>query len=148
MIHHLSIAFCVGVFALASQASLAATKPATTYHVVYGGKDLGAWTTMTRAKQSGTYTSTTFDSSNGPGFQTLSFTRLMSAADQPMFAALPKPNVALVVTILQSGKAVSVTTCPTANAWSTGTTGDPGTGTANISFACMSISTGKPTPRR
>jgi hypothetical protein len=148
LIRRLAIAFGITVLALTNATTFAAAAPLTAYHVVYGGKDLGTWTSMTIAKQKGTYTSTTFDSSNGAGFQTISLARTMSAGDQPLFASLPKPNVQLVVTTLKAGKAVSVTTCPTANAWSTGTTGDPGTGTANISFACMSISTGKPAPRR
>jgi hypothetical protein len=142
--HRLSIALGL-IVALIGAPSIAAASAATTYHVVYGPKDLGVWTTMSSATQkNGTYTLTSFDSSQGPGYPTLSFTRTMSASDQALFASLPKPNVKLVVTAMKNGKAVSVTTCSVANLFSDGTQGDPGTGTTNVTFACISVSTGKP----
>jgi hypothetical protein len=138
--HRFSIA--LGLMVALGTSALAATKAATTYHVVYGPKDLGVWTSMESVRQkNGTYTSTSFDSSQGPGYPTLSFTRTMSASDQGLFASLPPPNVKLTVTTLQNGKAVSVTTCAVSNLFNDGTTGDPGTGTTNVTFACISVST-------
>ncbi len=113
-----------------------------TYHVVYGAKDMGTWTTMEKVQQkNGTYTSTTFDSSSGPGYPTITLTRPMSTTDTNLGASVPEPNVRLAVTTLKNGKSVSVMVCPTARVFNIGTTGDPGTGTTNVTFACMPAGT-------
>jgi len=134
------------VAALTIAPSLAATKPPSVYHVVYGTKDLGAWSTMKRSVHGGTYTSTSFDSSGGPpGFPVVTLTRPMSATDTGLSSSLTASNVQLVVTTMQNGKPTSETTCPTAKVFNVGTTGDPGTGTTNITFACITVSGGAPT---
>jgi hypothetical protein len=133
----------------AALALLAATAlPATArgvnpmaYHVVYHGKDLGTWDTLSLgSSKHGTYDGSMFDSSNGPGFLTIALTRPASSEDgKSLFSSLPAGNDPLVVTALRDGKPNGVTTCPKSSASDFGI--DDPKGTETITFACTAVST-------
>jgi hypothetical protein len=112
-----------------------------TYTLTYGPKDLGTWDTLVLGKsKSGLYDGASFDSSNGPGFATVQLTRPLRAVDrQSLYSSLPPANGQLVVRTSQDGTTDLVTTCPKSTISDFGSTGDPGTGTEEITFACTSI---------
>lgn len=127
---------------LASAPSFAHTKAATTYHLVYGTKDVGTWNLLTVGRQkSGTYDGSTFDSTNGPGFPTVTLTRRSNAADlSGLFSSLSAVRGRLTVTTYTGAKATAVTTCPKAVLDSFGVPGNPRTTPETIVFACTSVS--------
>lgn len=117
----------------------------TTYAITYGAHDLGTWTAMKMKVEDGTYTATSFDASaGGPGFKAIAFTRPFAAvSNRDIFEKAQPPDVPLTVKALKGGATVATISCPTSRIYNFGTTGDPGQGTENIEFACLSISTAK-----
>lgn len=118
---------------------------AVTYRVTYGAKDLGMWSTLAIGKNaSGTYDGTNFDATSGPGFRTVALSRSLTATNRRgLWSSLPAPNVTLVVRASKNGKILSATTCPKAQASDFSSSGDPGSGSEVITFACTSVSTTK-----
>jgi hypothetical protein len=99
---------------------LSASAPATTmsgtvsYHVAFGAQNLGTWNTMVLGKtKSGMYDGSAFDSSNGPGYPTITFTRALIAADgQGLYSSIKSgTDIVLVVQSRKNGKLVATTTC-------------------------------------
>ncbi|HZZ00526.1 MAG TPA: hypothetical protein VFE36_13230, partial [Candidatus Baltobacteraceae bacterium] len=87
----------------------------STYHVVYHGKDLGMWDTLTIG---------------------------CSKHDRTkLFASLPAGNDPLVVTQTRNGKPNGVTTCPKSYVSDFGIDGSTSKSTEAITFACTSVST-------
>jgi hypothetical protein len=123
----------------------AASTGLTTYAITYGAHDLGTWNNMKMKVENGTYTATSFDSSaGGPGFKAIAFTRpFVAASDRDIFKNAQPPDVTLTVKAVKGGATVGTITCPTSRIYTFGTDGDPGNGTENIEFACLSISPGK-----
>lgn len=117
----------------------------TTYAITYGAHDLGTWNDMKMKMENGTYTATSFDASaGGPGFKAIAFTRpFVAVADRDVFQNAQPPDVPLTVKAVKNGTTVATITCPTARIYNFGTVGDPGQGTENIEFACLSISRAK-----
>jgi hypothetical protein len=134
--------FTAGVLLSAASLSPATFADTTaTFHVVYNSKDMGTWKTLVLGKKKdGSYDGDAFDYSNGPGFLTVALSRPLSAADRSsLFSSLPPANGELVVTASQSGKPDAVTTCPKTTVSDFNSSGDPGTGTETITFACTAI---------
>ncbi|MBV8153482.1 MAG: hypothetical protein JOY98_03625 [Candidatus Eremiobacteraeota bacterium] len=113
--------------------ALLAAAPSS-YHVTYGGKDLGTWDTMAQGKSaSGTYDGATFDSNTGPGFATITLTRPLDPKDRAsLFKSLPAPDGPLAVTAA-AGKTL---TCAKSLVSDFHSNGDPPSGTETIVFAC------------
>jgi hypothetical protein len=136
--------FCVALATLvAAPLPVGAGVAPIAYHVVYHGKDLGMWDTLTiGSSKQGAYDGTSFDSSNGPGFLTLRLTRPETGDDRTkLFPSLPGGNDPLVVTQMRNGRPNGVTTCPKSFVSDFGIQGNPGKTTEAITFACTSVST-------
>lgn len=120
--------------------------PSQVYQVTYGGRDLGAWSGVAQGKSTtGSYDGTSFESSGGPGFATVTLTRLLTAADrQSLWSSLPSGNGSLVVREMRGGATVSVMTCPKAMPDTFDASGNPGQATETLVFACTAIATANP----
>jgi len=122
-----------------------------TYSVKYGTVNLGAWNHYAAGKSKvGKYDGSAFDSSNGPGFPTVTLSRPSDAADlSGLFATLKPPNVPLTIQVRKKNVIVSTVTCEKAIPSDFG----PGSGTGKMSevlvFACNKIVTApaKPGPK-
>ena len=146
-LHQQSLLALVALAYLTTAPALAQSH-ATTYHLVYGGKDLGEWTSMKQDRSPiGTYDGTNFDPTNGSGFARLQFIRKMTAPDRAsLWSSLPSGNNALVVTAMQGTKAVGVTSCKQAERDEFDASGDVGTADETLTFACAGVTSGATPP--
>jgi len=131
----------------------AAVQPSekVTFSVKYGTLNLGTWDRFATGKSKvGIYDGSTFNSSDGPGFGTITLARRSNAADlKGLFATIKPPNVPLVVQARKKNVVVSTTTCEKAVPSDFGTNGAVGTAPEVLVFACSYFTTvpAKPGPK-
>ncbi len=137
-----AFASCLFLALAATLAPVPGAAQSTVYAVTYGTRDLGTWTTMTLGRNAtGTYDGTTFDSSKGPGFATVTLTRALTAADRTaLWPSLTERNVRLVVRQMRGAKLAGTIACSVATPSDSAANGDPGKGTYALTFACKAIS--------
>jgi len=135
------LSLAAGLLLVCATAFSPAGAAAKTYHVMYGTVDLGTWSTLAVEKtKKGTYNPPAFDSETGPGYPTVSLTRPLTAANRlSLFPSPPASGEKTVVSTAGKGAA----TCATSFVANYGSTGDPGSGTQVITFACVAVTKGK-----
>jgi len=114
-----------------------------TFSVKYGTLNLGTWDSYASGwSKTGLYDGASFDSSDGPGFATVTLTRPANAADQKgLYHSLTPNHMRLVVEARKESVIVSTVTCEKALPADFEINGDLGSAPEVLTFACTKIST-------
>lgn len=137
------LAILVGLTLMAGAPLSLQASQKVTFSVKYGTVNLGSWDHYAAGKsKAGQYDGASFDSSNGPGFATVTLARPANSVDEKnLFASLKPAHMRLVVQARKGSVVVSTVTCEKAMPSDFGVNGDPSKVPEVLVFACTKIVT-------